>query len=136
MSAEKVIVALLKANAGLTALVPVASIYPETVPQGAALPALAYTQVSGVELPNISGRGATTTVNSRIQVSVVTKSYPAKKTILAAVRAACNNRRGLIAGVPVLNVRRELVGPDLDNAELALFSQSVDFRVTFLETNP
>jgi hypothetical protein len=133
MSAEQVIVALLLGDPALGSLVPAGRIYPGVIPQTAALPALAYSHVSSVERPTLSAREATTTVTSRIQVTVAAKTYPDQKRILDAVRVACNNQRGSIGGVAVLNVRRESVGPDFENVEASVYSLSIDFKVTFNE---
>lgn len=133
MSGPRVIVALLKADAALLALVPVTGIYAGEIPQSAPLPALAYASISEVERPTIAGTEALTLVDERMQITIAGKSYPAKKAVLDAVRLACNKRRGLVAGVRVQNVRHAGVGPDLDNTETAVFTQSIDFFVTYLQ---
>lgn len=135
MSAEKVIYALLKADPALAALVG-DRIYPGFVPMGKPLPALAYNQVSRVESSKLGLRGGTVVVRSRIEVTAQAKTYPSKKAVLDAVRAACKNRQGLIAGVEVDSVLVDTTGPDLRDDDAGIEMQSQDFRVTFHEANP
>lgn len=133
MSAEKVIVALARANAALLTVVPIEQLHAGTIPLAASLPALAYTHVSAVERPTIDSGEPFTSVTARMQITVAAASYPQKKQVLDLVRRAFNNQRGEIAGVRVLNVRRIGEGPDLDNEESGVFTRSNDFSVTFLE---
>ena len=133
MRAEKVVVALLKAHAPLLALVSESGIHAGTIPQGQPLPALAYSHISSVEHQTLGGWEATAGVSSRVQITAAAKSYPVLKTVLDEVRRACNNKRGHIAGVQVLNVRRAGVGPDFDSPETGVHSQSIDFMILFNE---
>ena len=50
--------------------------------------------------------------------------------ILMGVRKACENKRGLINGITVNNVRHAGLGPDLDNEEASIFGRSIDLMVT------
>lgn len=133
MSGPRVIVALLKADAAFLALVPADGIHAGEVPQSASLSAVAYASVSTVQRPTVAGIEPALLVDERMQITVAASSYPAKKAVLDAVRLACDRRRGLIAGVRVQNVRHAGVGPDLDNTETAVFTQSIDFFVTYLQ---
>lgn len=134
MSAEKVIYKLLTTDAELLLKVPKARIYAGEVPQGSAMPAVSYRHVSTVEHPAVSA-GAETLVTSRIQIFGHCKTYAEQKALLKLIRVACNNRSGMIADVVVRNIRRDVVGPDLENAEATIYSQSVDFMVKFIEPN-
>lgn len=135
MSAEKVIYALLRADAALAALVG-ERIYPGFIPMGTPLPALAYNQTSRLESNKVALRGGSVVVRSRIEVTAQAKTFPAKKAVLDAVRAACRNRSGVIAGVSVNSVLVDTTGPDMTDAAAGLEMQSQDFRVTFTEANP
>lgn len=132
MSAEAVIYALLAGAGPVTAIVG-DRIYPEFLPLDKALPALVYDQISRVERNAVSLAQPTVKVVSRIQVTALVpeKAYPQKKALLAAVRAACANRLGTIAGVADVTTDAGTWGPDLRDAELAISSQSIDFMVTF-----
>lgn len=133
MSGPRVIVALLKADAGFLALVSADGIHAGEVPQSASLPAVAYASIRTVERPTVAGVEPMLLVDERMQITAAADSYPAKKAVLEAVRLACNRRRGLIAGVRVQSVRHAGIGPDMDNTETAVFTQSIDFFVTYLQ---
>ena len=132
MRAEKVITALLNAAAGVTALV-ADRIYPGILPQGAAMPALSVEHVISEELTTIDAIAAFGLVRSRIQVTALAKSYPEVKALIEQVRIACNYQRGVVATVRVVSVLRDTVGPDLRDDDLRVFSQSIDFQVTYQE---
>lgn len=135
MSCVKVIVALLAADAPLLALVPVEKIMAGVIPQGTSLPAVSVTEVSTVEISHIDAQAPYTLVDARVQVTVVAASYPAQKALLAAVRKACNYKRGTLVGVPVVSVRRGSNGPDFNDPETDFYLQSVDFHVIYHEAN-
>ena len=136
MRAEKVINNLLNAAAGITALVgsgSAARIYPGIVPQDSALPALVVEHISGNELTTLDANAAFGLVQSRIQVTALAKTYPEVKALIEQVRIACNYQRGVIATVRVVSVLRDTVGPDLRDDDMQIYSQSIDFQVTFQE---
>ena len=136
MRAEKVINALLNAAAGITSLVgagTAARIYPGVLPQGSALPALSVEHVGSNELTTIDANAAFGLVQARIQVTALAKTYPELKALLEQVRIACNYQRGVIATVRVASVLRDTVGPDLRDDDLQVYTQSIDFQVTFQE---
>ncbi|MEH3087722.1 MAG: DUF3168 domain-containing protein [Xylophilus ampelinus] len=132
MKGEEIIFALLSTSPALAAVVPAARIAPGVIPQGTTLPAIAYSHISSVDSPMLGTRPALQ-VRSRIQVTVAAGSYAAKKDLLDLVRKACNGKRGQITGVQVFNVRRDIVGPDIDSAEAKVYTQPIDFLVQFRE---
>lgn len=132
MSAERVIFALLSSHAPLTALVPTQRICPGVLPEGTDLPAVCYRHIVSVGDHTVT-TSPTTLTTARIQVTATAASYPAMKALLDLVKQACHRRGGQIAGVRVLHVRSDTVGPDPENR--ILFSQSIDFKVTFSEPN-
>ena len=73
-------------------------------------------------------------VQSRIEVTAVTKSYVAQKNLLEQIRLALQYKRGTYAGVEVVNITRENSGPDLRDDEKEIFTQAIDFLVIFKET--
>ncbi len=135
MSAVKVIRALLAVDAAVLSLLPAVRIIAGVLPQGTLLPAVAITEVSTMEVGHIDAQAPTTLAEGRVQVTVITASYPAQKALLDAVRRACNYERGSIAGVPVVSVRRSANGPDFNDPESGFYMQSVDFRVIYHEAN-
>jgi hypothetical protein len=135
MSAVKVIRALLVASAPVTALVPVAQIVAGVVPQGVTLPAVAITDVSSVPVSAIDAQAEFSLVTSRVQVTLMAKDYPTVKTLMEVARKACNFARGTIAGVSVVSVVRDTVGPDFSDDAASIHFQSIDFKVTYHEQN-
>ena len=132
MNAERVIFTLLSSHAPLNALVPAHRICPGVVPEGTDLPAVCYRHIVAVGDHAVAASTHTLTT-ARIQVTATATSYPDMKALLDLVKQACHRRTGQIAGVRVLHVRSDTVGPDPESK--TLFSQSIDFKVTFSEPN-
>lgn len=132
MSAVKVIRALLVADAATLAIAPASSIIAGVLPQGSALPALAITEVSRTDR-NILSPGSHARSTARVQVTVFTTSYPAQKTLLQAVRHACRDKRGTVAGVPGVAVLLDGTGPDFNDSDTGFYMQTQDFMVGYTE---
>lgn len=132
MSAVKIIRALLLADAATLALVPATRIIAGVLPQGTTLPALAVTEVSGTDHKSLKP-GAYARSTSRVQVTVVCSSYPAQKTLLAAVRHACRDRLGSVAGINGVAVLLDSKGPDFNDDSAGFYMQSQDFSVSYIE---
>ena len=132
-NAPVVIAALLKGDAALLAQIPADRMYPGDIPLSAALPALAYTNVSDNDARTI--RGNVLFETGRVQVTVAVNSYSAKERLIGLVRDACSNRRGLIAGITVNDVQNAGIGPDLDNKDAGIFGRTIDFLVTSRPAN-
>jgi hypothetical protein len=135
MSAVKAIRALLVASDPVTAIVASAKIVAGVVPQATVLPAISITHISAVELAAIDAQADYALVTSRVQVTVMAKDYPAVKAIIGAVRKACNYQRGTIAGVSVVSIVRDTVGPDFANDDATIYYQTIDFKITYHEPN-
>lgn len=132
MSAVKIIRTLLLADPAMIALVPAVRVIAGIIPQGTALPAIAITEVSRVDHQSLKP-GSQAHCTSRVQVTVVAGSYPVKKTLLGAVRHACRDKIGTIAGVSGVAVLLDGTGPDFDDTDTGFSMQSQDFKVGFTE---
>lgn len=130
----KVIRSLLVGASAVVARVPTDRIVAGLVKESAALPAISITEVSSVPFGAIDGQAEYSVVSSRVQVTVMGTAYPDVKALIDLVRRACNFQRGAIAGVDVVSVVRDTVGPDLSDAAGNSF-QSIDFKVTYHEQN-
>lgn len=97
------------------------------------IPAVAIREIGRVEVDTVSRGAAATLVTARIQVTVYAKSYRDQKAILAAVKLGRGVFTGQIAGVSVLSVLRDTVGPDMSDEDASIFEQSRDFKVTYIE---
>lgn len=126
MRAEKVINTLLSSSVALTALVGT-KIYPGRIPQNTIMPAISYELVSSVEIAPINAQAGGVLLRSRVQVTVLARTYAEVKTIQEAVRSTLLFKSGLIAGVQVIGITRELIGPDDRDDELGLYMQGVDY---------
>lgn len=131
MSGVKVVRYLLANSAPLTAVVAAAKIAAGPVPQDTELPAIAVTQISGVQTNTVAMNAAAYQVRERIQVTAYAKTYPQMKAILALVRAALPLSRGTVNGVAVDSILPDSDGPDLFDHEAGAHEQSIDFIVKF-----
>jgi hypothetical protein len=134
MTAVAAILELLVAS-DVVAICPATDIVAGVVAQGADLPAISIMHISTVPFAAMDAQAEFNLVTSRVQVTAMAKDYPTVKTLLGAVRMACNYRRGLLAGVQVVSVVRDTVGPDLADDDATIHFQSMDFKVTFHEPN-
>jgi len=130
----KAIRALLLADGAVLARVPVDSIAAGDIQPDAVLPAIGITEVGGAPIGAIDAQAEYSLVTSRVQVTVVAQEYPEVQEVLGLVRRACNFQRGDIAGVDVVSVLRDTVGPDLEDAA-GNPVKSIDFKVTYHELN-
>ena len=133
MRAEQVIKSLLSGSSSVAAVVG-ARIYPGKLPQNTTMPAIAYEYVSGMEMPPIDAAAGQQLVRSRVQVNAMGKNYGDVKAVQEAVRLALLYRSGVIAGVTVLSITRDVIGPDSRDDELALYLQPVDYMVLHYES--
>jgi hypothetical protein len=149
MRAEKAVDYLLKNASGLTALLAngAGSIYPGYVPQsyqgtGAPqtgfLPAVTYEVISGQELTTIDALSAFGLCQARMQITAIASGatgdgYASVKAVLEQVRLALNYQRGTFNGVRVVSIIRDTVGPDLRDDDRQLYTQSLDFQITYQE---
>lgn len=126
---------LLVVDTGLTALVPEVRIAAGSLPQGTVLPAISLMSVSSVDR-NIPTPGSKRRVAERVQVTVLARTYPETKTILAAVRKAAADQMPQIDGLSDVTVHTDSAGPDFLDEETGIHMQTQDFRVSFNEARP
>lgn len=131
MSGVAVIVYLLVNDAGLTGSVAAAKIHPGPRPLNIALPAIGVIQVDDVPRRTVGMNGAKTMYTERVQVTIEAKTYTSKKAILALVRAALGNRNGTVNGVDLDSILPEGAGPDIDDPQTQIYTQSVDYLVKY-----
>ena len=123
---------LLVADTGVTSLVPVARIAAGMLPQGTDLPAISLLSVSSVDR-NVPAPGAKRRVTERVQVTVLARTYPEVKAIIAAVRQAAADQMPNIDGLFDVTVHTDSAGPDFLDEETGIHMQTQDFRVSFNE---
>lgn len=130
-----VIRALLVADAAVLVLCPATKIAAGVIPQGTAMPAISITHVGTVPVGHIDAQAEFSLVVSRVQITVMAADYPGATLLTKAARKACNYERGTIAGVSVVSVVRDTVGPDFTNDDASIYCQTIDFKVTHHEQN-
>jgi hypothetical protein len=123
---------LLVGDLRVTALVQPERIAAGTLPQGTVLPAIALTSISSVDR-NVPSPGPKRRVTERVQVTVLARTYPEAKAIIAAVRAAAADRLPQIDGLSDVTVHTDSAGPDFLDDETGIHMQTQDFRVSFNE---
>lgn len=128
MSAEIIMKTLLQGSAAVTALIG-DGLWIEEAPVGAALPLLILEQVGRVERRTVSRNEAKLLVTSRMQVTALAETYAQKKQLLAAVRQACGNVLGTVAGITGVCTRADVTGPDVRDNQRGISAQSQDFIV-------
>jgi hypothetical protein len=105
---EEAVYAILKAASGVTTLVGGSSsprIYPNVVPQDAALPAMAYQRISSYR--RATHGSPASLARPRIQITMMAESYSQVKGVAAAVREALDGYVGTPGGVTVQAVLSE-----------------------------
>lgn len=132
MNGVIVVRSLLVADTGVTALVPAVRIVAGMLPQGTSLPAISLMSVSSTDR-NIPAPGPKRRVTERVQVTVLSASYPAAKAIIRAVRAGAADRMPAIDGLTDVTVHTDSAGPDFLDEETGIHMQTQDFRVSFNE---
>ena len=123
---------LLVTDTGMTALVPEARIAAGMLPQGTDLPAISLMLVSSVDR-NIPAPGPKRRVNERVQVTVLARTYPEAKTLIAAIRAAAADQMPTVDGLFDVTVHTDSAGPDFLDEETGIHMQTQDLRVSFNE---
>lgn len=123
---------LLVAHTGVTSLVPIARIAAGMLPQGTNLPAISLMSVSSVDR-NVPAPGPNRRVTERVQVTVLARTYPEVKAIIAAVRQAAADQMPAIDGLFDVTVHTDSAGPDFLDEETGIHMQTQDFRVSFNE---
>lgn len=108
------------------------------LPQNTVMPAIQITQISGMPRTTLSMKDPKTQHTDRVQVSVLVKGpqgtpagqgYPAVRSLLKLVLAACPNTKGAVNGIDCDSILPDIEGPDLSDDATALYSGSRDFIV-------
>lgn len=131
MSGVAIVRYLLANNNGVLAQVPAARIQAGILPLATVLPAISLKQVSGISRNTVAMNSQKYLWTERVQVTVLAKDYPAKKTLLGLVRAALPLSRGTVNGFDCDSILDDIEGPDLDDAETGIYEQSQDYMVRF-----
>lgn len=122
---EEAVYAILVGDAEVSALVGT-RVYPQVIPQDAALPAVAYSRISARRVKSHSGPSRL--ARPRVQVTCSAKTYGAAKALAAAARGALDGFKGTAAGLDVQGAWLDNDGDEYgDDGELR--SVRMDFMI-------
>jgi hypothetical protein len=124
---------LLVESGPLIAVIPANKIFAGQIPQNTPLPAIAINSISNVEQKKVQDHGDWVLMTSRTQVTVVANSYVQQKALIQLIGLAVKGGPRVVAGIPVKNVLRDIVGPDQRDDAVGMFIQTRDFRVIYNE---
>jgi hypothetical protein len=82
---------------------------------------------------NVPAPGPNRRVTERVQVTVLARTYPETKAILAAARKAAADQMPVIDGLTDVTIHTDSAGPDFLDEETGIHMQTQDFRVSFNE---
>ena len=142
MSGVAVVRYLLANAAAITNVVPATRIMAGDLPLNTVMPAIAVTEISSMPLNTIRINESPKLHTERVQVSVMFKGpqgsppgtgLPGVKALLKLVLAACPSQRGTVNGILCDSIVPDVEGPDLADDAAALYSQSRDFVVKYVE---
>jgi hypothetical protein len=135
MSAEAVVYALLTGAGAVTAVVG-SRIYPEVLPEKQPTPAIVYEHVSSSRSGAIAVDAVASThlTRTRIQVNLLSTDHTVTRSLMVAVVAALQFKRGLIGGVTVHSVLHAGEGPVSYDQALGLYHRPIDFLITHEST--
>jgi hypothetical protein len=132
MSGVAICRTLLSANTALLAVVPANKIMAGVIPLNTVLPAISVASISGVSHNNVAMDNAPKMVTERVQVTVMSKTYPQQKQLLALVKAAIPNTYAIVSGFQCYSIVDDIEGPDIQDVDLIIYFQSADFNVRFV----
>ena len=129
MRAESILYALLGASSGLAAQVG-PRIYLDTRPEEDPLPAVVYELIH--EKQDDARTGERETVTARLQVNCLAAVAEDAVAVREAVRIACHNQSGAIAGHTVIACLEESAGPDSYDHLVNIYAKPMDFILHYL----
>ena len=129
MRAEAILYALLNVSPGLAALVG-NRIYLDTRPEEDPLPAVVYELVH--EKQDDARAGERETVTARMQVNCLAAIAEDAVNVREAVRLACHNQSGVIAGYTVIACIEDSAGPDSYDHLVNIYAKPMDFIIHYL----
>lgn len=125
-AAESITYALLSAVAS-------GRVYPVIRPQAGALPAVVTTLIGSYPDGVIDQSAGPNLYRARVQADCFASTYSALKTLVDEVRAAVHLKSGTYAGFAVVSSVMDNVSVDDVDLDTGIYSQAVDFLITFYD---
>lgn len=129
MSGNRIIGALMRADAPLRAVVPTDRIKAGALPESCPLPALLLRSTSLIERQTLTV-GAKVHVTERISVTLRAASYREQEAIMPLIRRCCRSVTGTVDGIENVTVTTAGTGPDARGPGNS-FEKTTDFRVSY-----
>ena len=127
---EEAVYSRLTGNVAVAAMVST-RVYPNKIPQEAALPAVAYQRISARRVK--AHAAPTGLARVRVQVTCVSRSYSEVKALAAAVRTAMQGVMGSVGGVTLQGSWLETDADEYGDAE-TLHSVRQDYMIWHTES--
>lgn len=132
MAIKDALYKFLSTNSGVAALVST-RIYPNAIPQDAALPAIAYQEITAVR--DYSHQGQNNTAEPLFQITIEAATYSTAIAVAAAVRAALSGYRGSVATSPATVIQGVFLENEYDgyNLDTDISTVRQDYRIFWKE---
>lgn len=132
MSGVAIIRARLVANAALIAVVPATNIRAGEVPLRSSLPWISIEQTGLEEHKNIEMTGALMQME-RVEVNILSATFPVQKIIERLVEAACQTFRGTVGAFSVDSILPDGKTADGNIPGVDCFVKEINYMVRFYE---
>jgi hypothetical protein len=132
MNPELIIAAMLNTQ-GISALVGTRRAMTQ-LPQNTAFPALVYTVIDDIPLPNLRLNVAPQRAQARVQINPLAKTIAEVKAIHEQVRLAMDFKlQQTFAGKTVISSRLDIFGTPEKDLDTGIWTQSADYLVSYYE---
>ena len=122
---------LLAHNSPLIAVVPANRVFIGDIPLKTTLPAISVSQISSVQRNVVGMAEVNYSVVDRVQVTILTKTYPQGDSIQALIRTALPVSHGTVNGFACEAILPDMEGPDMYDDVALNYMQSQDYMVRF-----
>jgi hypothetical protein len=132
MNPELIIAAMLNTQ-GISALVGTRRAMTQ-LPQNTAFPALVYTVIDDIPLPNLRFNVVPQRAQARVQINPLAKTIAEVKAIHEQVRLAMDFKlQQTFAGKTVISSRLDIFGTPEKDLDTGIWTQSADYLVSYYE---
>ncbi len=132
MNPELIIAAMLNTQ-GISALVGTRRAMTQ-LPQNTAFPALVYTVIDDIPLPNLRFNVVPQRAQARVQINPLAKTIAEVKAIHEQVRLAMDFKlQQIFAGKTVISSRLDIFGTPEKDLDTGIWTQSADYLMSYYE---
>ena len=132
MNPEPIIAAMLNTQ-GISALVGTRRAMTQ-LPQNTTFPALVYTVIDDIPLPNLRFSDVPQRAQARVQINPLAKTIAEVKAIHEQVRLAMDFKlQQIFAGKTVISSRLDIFGTPEKDLDTGIWTQSADYLMSYYE---